>query len=180
MSKKIVVLTMYGKSNQVHDISVTLFDESSDYRGDQNAISYCQNHNLLKLENDDWMYSKIIEQNKKVRIEIPVSIEFDIIKKFGRDDMEHLCHELGYSDIAVALQDGVINETYVGKILNEPPEARPYRLNSLIEEYEKHTTVSALHIQESREKVVEAIKKLVIAGKIDIDAKTEGEKHGTN
>ena len=181
MSKKIVVLTMYGKKDQVQDISVTLLDVSPDYSGEQYAVSYCQNHNMLKLQDDEWIFSKIIEQNKKVQIKKPNIIEFDVIKNFNKDEMKMVCSILSdFSVIAIALKDGLIKETYLGKVLDEAPSARPYWVNSIIEEYEKHTTVSTLHIQESRQKVTKAIQHLVIAGKIDIDEKTEGEKHGTN
>ena len=60
MTEKTVVLTMYGRGDRIDEISVTLFDNDNNFYRDQNAISYCQNINRLKLQNDEWISAMVI------------------------------------------------------------------------------------------------------------------------
>jgi hypothetical protein len=72
MSGKNVVLTMYGKDDRIVDISVTLFDPDDEYPGDKNAKSYCENINRLNLQNGEWIYAKVIQQNRRCFLKSPI------------------------------------------------------------------------------------------------------------
>ena len=62
---KDIVLTIYGHEKNIDKIAVSSFDVSSDrwYNDSNNARTYCDMINALKLEGDSWVYAKIIPEN---------------------------------------------------------------------------------------------------------------------
>jgi hypothetical protein len=163
MSEKRVVLTMYGKGDEIVDISVTLFEADGHYSNDKNAESYCENINRLNLQNDEWIYAKVIQQNRKVRLKKPVYVQFDVIKKFGRQELGRLYHKLGkdLSVLAIALQDGAMKDTNIYEDLTH----HFWQVN-VSEEFKKAETASEADITAARQKVVVAINQLISDGEI--------------
>jgi flagellar motor switch protein FliG len=162
---------MYGRGDQIIDISVTLFDTGQYYEKKNNAESYCENINRLNLKNDEWISAKVIQENRKIRLKKP-NIQFDIVKKLNRSAISEILHDrsCGYSVLAIALKGGAINDTILKEELNDPSLRKwHYGMHDFFEEYEKAGTLNENDIIEARQKVVEVIKQLVAAGKIVID-----------
>ena len=174
MSKKTIVLTTYGKDEVLTDISITLFDDDGDYRSNQNAVSYCQNINSLKLQDGEWMNAMVIGQNKKVRLKKPEKIDFDIIKKFNEKQLQILFHEhINVSTIVLALKDGTINDTLMAEwLIHRPSETTnfgSYYVDEFLKNWDKIQSVGAEEIKTAQLVVTEAINRLILAGKIVID-----------
>jgi flagellar motor switch protein FliG len=171
MSGKKVVLTMYGRGDQIIDISVSLFDTERYYEKSDNAESYCENINRLNLQNDEWINAKVIQENRKIRIRKP-DIQFDVIKKLKISEIFMiLCdRSCSYSIFAIAIKGNAINETILKEYLNDPSlRTMHYGMYDFFKEYEKAGTPNEEDIIAARQKVVEVIKQLVAAGKIVID-----------
>ena len=168
MSEKRVVLTMYGKGDQILDISVTLFEMEKYYPNDKNAESYCENINRLNLQNDEWIYAKVIQQNRKVRLKKPVYVQFDVIKKLNINELRRLYHKLekDFSVLAIALQDGAMKDTSIYEELTQH-----FWQTNVFEEFKKAETASEADITAARQKVVVAINQLIAAGKIILNDK---------
>ena len=168
---KTVVLTMYGKDEQMTDISIALFDGNEYYPGDRNAVSYCQNINQLKLQEGEWIYASVIDQNKKIRLRKPLDIKFDLIKRFNQEEMRLLFNkrDVTYTDLAISLKDETINDTIFFAYLNKPSRDTPYWIENFLKEYENTGAVNTDMIKTAQQKVTDVIKSLVAAGKIVID-----------
>jgi flagellar motor switch protein FliG len=174
MSEKRIVLTMYGKGDQIIDISVSLFDPDvyHNYLEKNNAESYCENINRLKLQNDEWIDAKVIQENVKIPLKKP-DIKFEIIRKLNRHAMWTILNDFscGESVLAIALQGGAINDTILKEEFNNPSLRgdRYSRMGSFFYEYEKAGTANEVDIITARKRVVETIKQLIMAGKIVIN-----------
>jgi hypothetical protein len=94
--------------------------------------------------------------------------------KFSRDKIRLLlCEDFSLSSVlSKALKGEDIKETALYKNLTDPfYNNDEYWLEGFFDEYKKTETVSEAEIIEARKKVVEAISKLVMSGKIVIDEK---------
>jgi flagellar motor switch protein FliG len=106
MSEKAIVLTMYGKGDLITDISVGLFDKASSYSGgDTNAKHFCDNINELELKNNEWIYSSIIEENKKIVLKKPINEKINILNSLDDRALQKLLRDIDTQTWAKALKN---------------------------------------------------------------------------
>jgi flagellar motor switch protein FliG len=175
MSEKQIALTMYGKGDQIIDISVTVFDPGEyHYMDKDNAESYCENINRLKLQDDEWIDARVIRENKRIPLK-KADIQFDLIKKLSRHVIMRMLNDssCGSSVLAIALQGGAIKDTVLNLTLNNPILKKKCYGNEAVffyeyERLENAGTLNETEILSARKKVVEVIKQLIITGEIVI------------
>jgi hypothetical protein len=93
--KKDVVLTMYGKDEEVESVSVNFFDASSgyySYETEKTARLYCRNINELELTDNRWVYAQVVTPSQKVALRKP--LQFDVILRMDDRDVQLVLREL--------------------------------------------------------------------------------------
>ena len=100
MEEKIIVLTTYGKDKTIEKLSISLYPDNYD----NNANHYCTTINSLKLEENSWIYAKIISDNTPYNIEqfIPYSLKHYILKLESRA-LQKVIREVELKNLALAL-----------------------------------------------------------------------------
>ena len=61
MNSKRIVVTAYGKDNIVEKISISLYNDN--YEAEKNAENYCTTINNLELNENNWIYARLISDN---------------------------------------------------------------------------------------------------------------------
>ena len=174
MGDKIIVLNMYGKDDDVENISVSLFDREKDgfytngtfvaisqhYKDSRNTVlNYCSNINELELKDNHWISAQVIYENQKIPLKKPP--QFDIINQLDCRSLQRVLREVNNIDIAKALK-GIDEETKEKVFKNMSPRAAVM----LKEDIEALHEVSTVDIKASREKIIEKIQFLINVGEI--------------
>jgi hypothetical protein len=108
---KTIVLTFYGKDDTVESVSVSLFGQERDhYYADGNypAKEHCLNMNSLELKDNRWIYSQVIQENK--RILLKKHLQFDVINRLSGRDLQLVIRETDNFDLGRAIK-GTDEET---------------------------------------------------------------------
>ena len=164
MEKKTLVLTMYGRNDEVEEVSVNQFKiEESYYSRDSDnpARYYCATINNLELKNDAWVYAQIVNQNQKVKLRKP--LQFDIINKMDDRDLQLVIEKTENGDLLKVLL-GADDETKE-KIFKNTSK---HNANMLKEDMASLHGVGEDEIKISKDKIVETIQGLISNGNISI------------
>lgn len=165
MSEKTIVVTMYGKNEAVESISISLFDKTESYSSESrgNAIEYRNNINNLELKDNKWIYACVAAENKKIILQKPLKLQFDIVKRLNDLAVQKVLREVDSMDLVKALKDA--DEETKEKIFKNMSK----RAVAMVQE-----DIEALHevtkddIQSSQNEIIEAIRHLSSTGEIVI------------
>jgi hypothetical protein len=107
---KTIVLTFYGKDDAVESVSVSLFalEGSRYYSGDNPAKDHCFNINSLELKDNRWIFSQVINENKRIPLKKP--LQFDAINRLSGRDLQRVIRETDNFDLVRAIK-GTDEET---------------------------------------------------------------------
>ena len=175
MGDKIIVLNMYGKDENVENISISLFDREKDgfysngayvvinqqYNQDprNSVINYCNNINELELKDDQWICAQIVYENQKIPLKKPP--EFDILNKLDDRSLQRVIREVDSMDLAKALKS--IDEGTKEKVFRNMSSRAAVMLK---EDIETLREVSLIDIKTSKKKIIETILRLIMYGEI--------------
>ena len=175
MGDKIIVLNMYGKDENVENISISLFDREKDgyysngafviinqqYHQDprNSVINYCNNINELELKDNQWISAQIIYENQKISLKKPP--EFDIIDKLDDRSLQRVIREVDSIDLAKVLKG--IDEVTKEKVLRN---MSPRAATMLKEDIEALREVSLIDMKTSKKKIIETVLRLISHGEI--------------
>ena len=164
MEKKTLVLTMYGRNDDVEEVSVYQFDTVDEYYrsdSDDPARLYCATINSFVLSDGTWVYAQIVKLNQKVKLRKP--LQFDIINKLGNLDLQLVIKETSDRDLLRVLiaVDDETREKIFGNMLKQNVKIFEEDMASLhgIGEDEKKV---------SKDKIIETIQRLGANGNISI------------
>ena len=175
MGDKIIVLNMYGKDDNVENISISLFDKekegyysngvyvvlSQQYNQDprNSVLNYCTNINELELKDNQWVSAQIIYENQKIPLKKPP--EFDLINKMDDRSLQKVIREADNIDLAKVLKN--IDETTKEKIFRN---MSPRAATMIKEDIEALREVSLNDIKTSKQRIIEIILRLIATGEI--------------
>ena len=169
MKDKIIVLTMYGKDENVESISISSFDREIEYYAGgsysepldpkNSVLNYCSNINELELKDNHWISAQIIHENQKISLKKPS--KFDIINKMHHHSLYRVISAVDKPDLAKALKD--IDEETKEKVFKS---MSPRAALMLKEDIDALHDVSLTDIKSARNKILEAIKLLTASGEI--------------
>ena len=98
--QNIIVLTVYGKEKTISHLSTSLFDSHN------SAKNYCDNINEFQLQDDEWVFAKIVGENEKIdAYEIPQCMDMKFLNNWHDWDIEHLARKINNETWAHALKD---------------------------------------------------------------------------
>jgi hypothetical protein len=164
MEKKTLVLTMYGRNDEVEEVSVNQFDTVGEYYrsdSDDPARLYCATINSFALLDGAWVYAQIVNLNQKVKLRKP--LQFDIINKLGNLDLQLVIKETSNRDLLRVLiaVDDETREKIFGNMSKQNVKMFEEDMASLhgIGEDEKKV---------SKDKIIETIQRLGANGNISI------------
>jgi flagellar motor switch protein FliG len=129
MSEKTIVLTMYGKGDSITEISIGLFDEKSYHN--TSAEYYCLNLNDLDLKNDDWIYSSIVDENRKIVLEKPLNRKMLIFSELDNRGIQKVLRKIDARTLAKALTN--IDATIKNRIMENMSKTATKMLEEDIE-----------------------------------------------
>jgi flagellar motor switch protein FliG len=156
MTEKTIVLTTYGKGDEIESVSVNLFDREDSYYS-RDAINpakyYCLNINDLELKDDRWVYAQIISQNEKIMLRKP--LQFDIIHKLEDRDLQRVLKEVKRFDLIRALKG--TEDSIKDKIFNNMSKRA---VAVLKEDMETVHAVGKDEIKSAKARIIEVIQKL--------------------
>ena len=152
MTEKSIVLTMYGKDETIETISVSLIKGDHSYSGNSNALRYCLNINELKLNGNQWIYARIINENEKIVLSKPP--KFDIINRLADYSVQALISEAEHWVLVKALKTA--EESIKEKIFKNMSEKAAVMLK---EDIETLKNIENDEIQKSRNQIIEIILK---------------------
>ena len=175
MGDKIIVLNMYGKDENVENISISLFDKekegyysngayvvlSQQYHQDprNNVLNYCNNINELELKDNKWISAQIIYENQKIPLKKPP--KFDLINKLDDRSLQKVIREVDNMDLAKVLKsiDEITKEKVFRNMLLRTA-------TMLKEDIEALSEVSLIDMKTSKNKIIETILCLIATGEI--------------
>jgi hypothetical protein len=97
--KTVIVLTLYGKEKDISHISVSLFDS------EKSARNYCDNTNDFLLQDDLWVYARIVGENEKIEPINPKCMDMKFLNEFDDQRLQCLVREIGDDKWMLALTD---------------------------------------------------------------------------
>lgn len=99
-AEKKIVLTLYGKGEDVTELSINLFTEGS-------AKRHCRNVNTLELKGGKWVHAAIVEESDKLIIKKPPTAGKDISLLLCLDDrsIQKTLRKLGVETLMYALKN---------------------------------------------------------------------------
>ena len=160
MDTKTIVLTMYGTGENIKDLTVTLF-HLEPYL-EKIAKDYCTNINELELKGDNWIYSFIVKENEKIRIENPLKCDFDIINKLDDRSIQKVIREAENNDLKKALKSAK-KETFKAILRNMSKRAAKMFVEDMI----YMGPVRSTDVNEARRKIVNIIRHMEDIGEIN-------------
>lgn len=163
MAEKTIVLTMYGKNDNVEYISISLFDKNEPYYPSAEAKNYCENINALELNDGQWVYARIIDENKKIELERPM--EFAIINKLNDKSVQRVLNETSGTDLTRALIGA--DEATREKIFRNISKRAAVMLN---EDMKTLREIKENEIKTSQNKMLEIIKHLAETGELIVNS----------
>jgi flagellar motor switch protein FliG len=170
MNEKTIVLTMYGTGEVIDNVTVTLFDKSSNYGSDQ-AQDYCNNINELELKDYKWIHAVKIKENKKIMIEKPRRItDFSILCSLDDQAIQKIVREIDNNLLALALKSTDKN-MLIAVLRNMSKRAA----KTLIEDMKNMLGISQNDIQDAREKITSIIQHLEDVGEIVVPKFNQNE-----
>jgi flagellar motor switch protein FliG len=100
MSKEnIIVLTIYGKEKTISHVSVSLFDSK------ESAGYYCDNINTFSLQEDKWVYARIVKENEKIEPIVPKCMDMKFLNEFDDRWIQWLIRRIDIQTWALAMTD---------------------------------------------------------------------------
>ena len=167
MDKKTLVLTMYGRNDEVEEVSVNQYEtdegyySSYDRDSDNPARRYCATINNLELKDGAWIYAQIIKLNQKVKLMKP--LQFDIINKMVDRDLQLVIEKTENSDLLRVLLGA--DDATKEKIFKNTSK---HNVNMLKEDLASLHGIGEDEIKICKDKIVETIQKLIANGNISI------------
>jgi hypothetical protein len=156
-----IVLTMYGKGENVESVSVNFVDNDTSYYADQPAGRYCQNINELELSDNRWIYAQIIKENQKVPLRKP--LQFDVILQMDNRDLQLVLSKLQPAVVLRILKGA--DEEVRAKIFNNMSKSAAACLKEdLLTVY----GIGADEISAAKMETIEIIQKLSADGSIKL------------
>jgi hypothetical protein len=169
MDDNVIVITAYGRGKKPGQFKINLFSGAGENRdlGERNAAIYCKTVNDLELKDDNWVFARIISENKLIDVHelrnysafnemIPV-LDDRAIQKVLRE-----LPSMGIS-LATALKDstGEVREK-IFRNMSKRAEAM------LREDMEYMGPVRLKDVRETQEEIVKIIRHLEENGEIVI------------
>ena len=158
-----LVITVYGHDKTIDKIAVCAFDKPySFFHGynDSDATNYCDTLNSLELNGNLWVYAKIVSENKPFTLDLLLPLEFDIFLKLDDKSIQKVLREVDSKVITMALK-------YEKKDIRERifSNMTERAVNMIKEEMEY---IPGIDADESREKIINVIRRLGETGEIVI------------
>jgi len=158
-----LVITVYGHDKTIDKIAVCAFDKPySFFHGynDSDATNYCDTLNSLELNGNLWVYAKIVSENKPFTLDLLLPLEFDIFLKLDDKSIQKVLREVDSKVITMALK-------YEKKDIRERifSNMTERAVNMIKEEMEY---IPGIDVDESREKIINVIRRLGETGEIVI------------
>jgi len=159
-----LVITVYGHDKTIDKIAVCAFDKPYSYfRGynnDSDAPNYCDTLNNLELNGNSWVYAKIVYENKPYTLDSLLPLEFDVFLRLDDKTIQRVLREVNSQVIAMALKGE--KEAIKERIFSNMSERAVQMLK------EEMDYIPGIGIEESREKIINAIRRLEETGEIVI------------
>lgn len=167
MSEKTIVLTLYGKGEDVH-VSVSLFGSKG-----SGASNYCENINSLELAKGEWVYAGTVEENQKIEVVKTNNMKLDALLSLEDRDVQRVLAELDKPDLAMALKD--IKDDIKDKIFENMSKKA---VEMLKEDIECIRPKSIADIRAAQQKIEDVIRRLdhngsIRLGSIDMNMEEE-------
>jgi hypothetical protein len=104
-----VVVTIFGHDRAVDKIAVNLFNKAADqfgllYHGDSNANAYCTTINSLELNENSWVFARIVSENVQYPIDTFLPLKFDIFLRLDDRAIQKILRNIDALDLARALK----------------------------------------------------------------------------
>ena len=98
--QNIIVLTVYGKEKTISHLCASLFDSHN------SAKNYCDNINEFQLQDEEWVFAKIVGENEKIdAYEIPQCMDMKFLNNWLDWDIERLAGKINNETWAHALRN---------------------------------------------------------------------------
>jgi flagellar motor switch protein FliG len=159
MADKTIVLTLYGNKTTISDFSINLFDGSSWHN--TAAQNYCNNINELELKDDNWVYSTVIEENKKTRFTKPRFYDFNILSSLDDRSIQEVLRKVDNHILGKALK--AENKGMFSAILRNMTKRAAIML---IEEMDYMGPIRLKDVQEAQRSIISIIRHLEDTGQI--------------
>jgi flagellar motor switch protein FliG len=158
MAEKAIVLTTYGKDDNVECFSISLFNKNEPhYSWSSKAYNYCDNINALELKDNKWVCAGIIHENKKIILpKRPLQLNFDTINQLDDRSIQKVIRELDTTELVKALL-GASEETKEAIFRNCSEKV----VELLEDDMEALRGISEKKIKSSQNKILEIIKHLI-------------------
>jgi len=160
-----LVITVYGHDKTIDKIAVSAFDTPDRYYyGDNSdAATYCETLNNLELNENSWVFAKIVSENAPYTLDLLLPLNFDIFLKLDDKAIQRVLREVDSQEIAKALKS--VKETVKERIFGNMT-ARAAQM--LKEDMEYMGPVRNADVKESQEKMINIIRRLEETGEIVI------------
>jgi flagellar motor switch protein FliG len=166
-NEKSVVLTVYGHSNAIDKIAVSLFDKSKDsydvHGDDSNAETYCDAINGFKLEGESWVFAKIVLENTRYTLDTFRPLQFDILLNLDDRSIQKILRDVDSRLLAKALKGS--NEMVQEKIFNNMSKRAAQMLK---EDMDLMGPMRIADVRGAQEKIVNIVRHLEQTGEIVI------------
>ena len=163
MSKKTIVLTVYGTGKVVTDCMVTLFidEEKNHYDDESPAYEYCSSINELELKEDCWIHAFIVNESQKVKLYKPILPDINVLGTLDNWTVQKVIDEVDNDVLAKALINSK-KETIKAVLRNK--SKRSARI--IFEDMKRIRPLVLKDVKEAQRKVALAIQRLEREGEI--------------
>jgi len=159
-SGKDIVVTAYGHKDAIDNIAVSLFDKPE--TGHDDAETYCDALNKLKLEGESWVFAKIVSENTQYPLDAFSPIKFDTLFELDERSIQRVLRETDCRELAMALKG--VNEIVLEEKIFRNMSARTAQM--LKEEMEFTKLVEMRDVKKYRENIANYIRRLMQIGEI--------------
>ncbi|GMO43663.1 MAG: hypothetical protein Pg6C_05450 [Treponemataceae bacterium] len=160
-----IVITAYGHDKIIDKIAASVFDRAGnrDDGDNSNAKTYCGALNSLSLNENSWVFAKIVSENTQYSLDSFLPLRFDIIIKLDDRAVQKVLREADSLDIAKALkgEKEAVQEKVFGNM-----SKNAVRLVKADMEFMGQVQIS--DVKESQEKIINVIRCLEDSGEIVI------------
>jgi flagellar motor switch protein FliG len=163
------VITTFGHDKTIDKIAVGIFDDAPDWRSSENADTYCEVINSLKLEGDSWINAKAVCGNTPycLREFYPVIVSFtETIMNMDNRAIQKTLREIDSSVVGIALKHA--NEKVKEKIFANMSKRA---IDMLKDDMECMKDVNINNSIKSQEKILNIARHLIDCGEIVLNYK---------
>ena len=146
--KNIIVLTLYGKETTISHISVSLFES------EKSAENYRENINEFSLQNGQWVFAQIVDENEKIEPAIPGCMDLKFLNIFNDSGIQWLARNVDDHKWVLALTD--IDEDTKEKVFKNMSKRRAKYLQ---EEMKAIGHIPSEQINEARSEILKFVRK---------------------